>query len=206
MVGRLRMRYVPAMRRPQEGGFTLIELLGVLVIIGIAAGISVYRVNHWRYRMDANARLVQNFILSAQQVAVRRNVQVQVMVDAYNHRLRLLKDYNGDEQMDAADTVQFRSLMDGALFIAPARTLDGAQAAVLTGPGARENGNALQRAFLIAPTGMLLAANGRGSGDVVIYLGSPRGLDADARAVAVTGATGRPVFFSNAGGTWRRVD
>jgi hypothetical protein len=85
-------------------------------------------------------------------------------------------------------------------------TVDGAAAAILTGPGARETGNALQRAFLISPSGQLLAAAGSGAGDVVIYLASPRGIAADARAVGVIGATGRTVFYSNARGSWRKVD
>ena len=74
--------------RTRRVGFTLFEIIGVLAIIGIAAGMAVYRVNYWRYRMDGNARLVQNFIIAAQQVAVRKNVQVQVMLDADGHRLR----------------------------------------------------------------------------------------------------------------------
>ena len=155
----------------RRAGFTLFEIIGALVIIGIAAGMAVYRVNYWRYRMDGNARLVQNFIIAAQQVAVRKNVQVQV-----------------------------------ARFAAPLTTLDGATAAILTGPGARETGNALQRAFLISPAGQLLPATGNAAGDVVIYLGSPRAVSTDARAVGVIGATGRTVFYSNARGAWRKVD
>ena len=192
--------------RSRRAGFTLFELIGVLAIMGIAAGMAVYRVNYWRYRMDGNARLVQNFIIAAQQVAVRKNVQVQVMLDADAHRLRRLEDYNGNGAMDTGDTVMYRPLQERARFEAPARPIDGAAAAILTGPGARETGNALQRAFLISPSGQLLAAAGSGAGDVVIYLASPRGIATDARAVGVIGATGRTVFYSNARGSWRKVD
>lgn len=192
--------------RSRRAGFTLFELIGVLAIMGVAAGMAVYRVNYWRYRMDGNARLVQNFIIAAQQVAVRKNVQVQVMLDADAHRLRRLEDYNGNGAMDTGDTVMYRPLQERARFEAPARTIDGAAAAILTGPGARETGNALQRAFLISPSGQLLAAAGSGAGDVVIYLASPRGIATDARAVGVIGATGRTVFYSNARGSWRKVD
>ncbi len=192
--------------RSRRAGFTLFEIIGVLAIMGVAAGMAVYRVNYWRYRMDGNARLVQNFIIAAQQVAVRKNVQVQVMLDADAHRLRRLEDYNGNGAMDTGDTVMYRPLQERARFEAPARTIDGAAAAILTGPGARETGNALQRAFLISPSGQLLAAAGSGAGDVVIYLASPRGIATDARAVGVIGATGRTVFYSNARGSWRKVD
>lgn len=190
----------------RRAGFTLFEIIGALVIIGIAAGMAVYRVNYWRYRMDGNARLVQNFIIAAQQVAVRKNVQVQVMLDGSAHRLRRIEDYNGNGLMDTGDTAMYRPLQEGARFAAPLTTLDGATAAILTGPGARETGNALQRAFLISPAGQLLPATGNAAGDVVIYLGSPRAVSTDARAVGVIGATGRTVFYSNARGAWRKVD
>ena len=108
--------------------------------------------------------------------------------------------------MDTGDTAMYRPLQERARFAAPASTIDGATAAILTGPGARETGNALQRAFLISPSGQLLPASGSGAGDVVMYLGSPRGIATDARAVGVIGATGRTVFYSNAGGSWRKVD
>jgi len=192
--------------RSRRAGFTLFEIIGALAIIGIAAGMAVYRVNYWRYRMDGNARLVQNFIIAAQQVAVRKNVQVQVMLDAGAHRLRRVEDYNANGLMDTGDTTAYRPLQEGARFAAPGVTVDGAAAAILTGPGARETGNALQRAFLISPSGQLLAAAGSGAGDVVIYLASPRGIATDARAVGVIGATGRTVFYSNARGSWRKVD
>jgi prepilin-type N-terminal cleavage/methylation domain-containing protein len=194
--------------RPQSrrAGFTLLEIIGVLAIIGIAAGMAVYRVNYWRYRMDGNARLVQNFIIAAQQVAVRKNVQVQVMLDGSAHRLRRIEDYNGNGLMDTGDTAMYRPLQEGARFASPATTVDGATAAILTGPGARETGNALQRAFLISPAGQLLPATGSGAGDVVIYLGSPRELATDARAVGVIGATGRTVFYSNVTGAWRKLN
>lgn len=192
--------------RAHRAGFTLLEILGVLVIIGIASGMAIYRVNYWRYRMDGNARLVQNFIIAAQQVAIRKNVQVQVMLDADGHRLRRIEDYNANGLMDTGDTAMYRPLQEGARFAAPASTVDGASAAILTGPGARETGNALQRAFLISPAGQLLPASGSGAGDVVMYLGSPRGVATDARAVGVIGATGRTVFYSSARGSWRKVD
>lgn len=192
--------------RSRRAGFTFLEIIGVLVIAGIAAGIAVYRLNYWRYRMDGGARLVQNFIIAAQQVAVRKNVQVQVMLDAGAHRLRRIEDYNANGVMDIADTAMYRTLQDGARFASPMTTIDGAPAAILTGPGARETGNALQRAFLISPAGQLLPATPSGAGDVVIYLGSPRGVATDARAVAVIGATGRTVFYSNVTGTWRKLN
>jgi hypothetical protein len=69
----------------------------------------------------------------------------------------------------------------------------------MTGPGIIETGNPLQRAITIEP-------NGSVSGDVVVYIGSPRALPEDFRALTVVGATARTGFWSRAGGSWRQRD
>jgi Tfp pilus assembly protein FimT len=193
-----------ASRRGRSSGFSFLELVLVIVLIGLATRAFVVRFNYWRYRMDGNVRLVQNAILAAQQTAVQRNVQVQVMIDADQHRVRILQDYNANGIMDAGDTAVYRPLVDGARFAAPGRTLDGAAASFVTGAGMRETGNALQRAFLITPGGQVSPSSGSGAGDVVVYLGSPRRVTTDERAVQVIGATTRSVFWSRVSGQWRQ--
>lgn len=192
----------PSRRRPS--GFTLVEALFVLALIGLAVRAFVVRFNYWRYRMDGNVRLVQTAILAAQQTAVQRNVQVQVMIDADQHRVRILQDYNANGIMDAGDTAVYRPLADGARFAAPSSTLDGIAASFMTGAGMRETGNALQRAFLITPGGQVSPSSGAGAGDVVVYLGSPRRVTTDERAVQVIGATTRTVFWSRVTGRWQQ--
>ena len=186
-------------RRP---GFTIVEALMVLVLISLAARAFMVRFNYWRYRMDGNVRLVQNAVLAAQQIAVRKNVQVQVMVDANLHQVRILQDFNANGIMDSGDTVTYRALTDGARFASPSSTLDGVAASFMTGPGMRQTGNSLQRAFLITPGGQVSPSSGVGAGDVVIYLGSPRVQVTDQRAVQVIGATTRTVFWSRVSGRW----
>ncbi|MEK0430218.1 MAG: hypothetical protein RL139_22 [Gemmatimonadota bacterium] len=193
-----------ASRRGRFPGFSFLELVFVIVLIGLAARAFFVRFNYWRYRMDGNVALVQNAILAAQQTAIQRNVQVQVMIDASAHRVRILQDYNTNGIMDAGDTVIYRPLIDGARFAAPGSTLDGVAASFVTGPGMRETGNTLQRAFLITPSGQVSPSSGAGAGDVVVYLGSPRGLTTDERAVQVIGATTRAIFWSRASGRWRQ--
>lgn len=176
----------------------------VIVLIGLAARAFFVRFNYWRYRMDGNVALVQNAILAAQQTAIQRNVQVQVMIDASAHRVRILQDYNTNGIMDAGDTAIYRPLIDGARFAAPGSTLDGVAASFMTGPGMRETGNTLQRAFLITPAGQVSPSSGAGAGDVVVYLGSPRRVTTDERAVQVIGATTRAQFWTRVSGQWRR--
>lgn len=185
--------------RPRRPAFTLIEILMVMTLIGIIAGFAVTRVSYWSYRMDANIRLLQNAIIGAQQLAITRNVTVQVMFDADAHRVRILQDFNNNGIMDASDSARFRPLADGAQFQEPPTTLDGAPAAYMTGPGVIATGNPLQLAIRIA-------ANGSLSGDVVVYIGSPRRLPEDFRALTIVGATARTGFWSRGGGAWRKRD
>lgn len=180
-------------------GFTLIEILFVVALVGIAAGFAISRVSFWGYRMDANIRLMQNAIIGAQQTAITKNVAVQVMFDANDHRLRILQDYNNNGVMDATDTVRYRPLADGAMFQSPPSTIDGAAAAYMTGAGVVETGNPQQLAIRIGPNGAL-------SGDAVVYIGSPRRLAEDYRALTIIGATARTGFWSNGGGAWRQRD
>ena len=184
-------------RRPRA--FTLIEILMVIALIGLVTGFAITRFSYWSYRMDANIRLMQNVIIGAQQLAITRNVTVQVMFDATANRIRVLQDFNANGVMDASDSARYRPLADGAQFGTPPTTIDGATASYMTGPGVIETGNALQRALRISP-------NGSVSGDAVVYIGSPRALPEDFRALTVVGATARTGFWTRAGGAWRQRD
>jgi len=186
------------MRRARPA-FTLIEILMVIALIGVIVGLAVTRVSFWGYRMDANIRLMQNAIIGAQQTAITKNVTVQVMFDANDSRLRILQDYNNNGVMDSSDSVRYRPLADGAQFQSPPNTIDGAAAAYMTGPGVVETGNPMQLAIRIGPNGAL-------SGDAVVYIGSPRRLDEDFRALTILGATARTAFWSRGGGAWRKRD
>jgi prepilin-type N-terminal cleavage/methylation domain-containing protein len=184
---------------PRRRAFTLIEILMVIALIGVVAGFAVTRFSYWSYRMDANIRLLQNAIIGAQQTAITRNVNVQVMFDANAHRVRVLQDFNNNGVMDATDSVRYRPLADGAQFQSPPTTIDAIASAYMTGPGVIETGNPLQRAIRIEP-------NGSVSGDVVVYIGSPRNLPEDFRALTIVGATARTGFWSRASGTWLQRD
>lgn len=179
--------------------FTLIEILMVMALIGIVVGFAATRVNYWSYRMDANIRVLQNAIIGAQQTAITKNVTVQVMFDATANHVRILQDYNNNGLMDSSDSVRYRPLADGAEFQEPPTTIDGAAPAYMTGPGVVVTGNPLQLAITIG-------ANGALSGDVFVYVGSPRRVPEDFRAMSIVGATARTGFWSRGGGVWRKRD
>jgi prepilin-type N-terminal cleavage/methylation domain-containing protein len=176
--------------------FTLIEVLLVMTLIGIVAGWAISRFSVSGYRMDTNIRMLQNALIGAQQTAITRNVNVQVMFDAVNARVRVLLDTDNDGTASANETVTYRWL-DGARFLTPTKSIDGDPEFYMTGLGVIETGNPLQRAIRIAPNGAL-------SGDVVVYIGTEAGRTADLRALAITGATARTAFWSHMTGAWRR--
>jgi prepilin-type N-terminal cleavage/methylation domain-containing protein len=181
---------------PSRRAFTLIEVLMVVALIGIFAGWAISRVNTSSYRMDANVRLLQNLLIGAQQTAITRNVHVQVMFDAAGERVRVLLDSDNNGEVSTDETVTFRAL-DGAQFLTPVSTIDGANEFYLTGPGRVPNRPALQQAIRFAPNGSL-------TGDVVLYLGTSPGRTQDLRALAIAGATSRTTFWSFATGVWVR--
>lgn len=180
-------------------GFTLVEILIVITLIAVVAGWAVTRFTNMNYRMDANIRMLQNAIIAAQQTAIARNIPVQLMFDASSDsamRVRILLDADDDGQVSVNETVSYRPL-DGARFLAPAATIDGATPAYATGPGLVTGRPALLQALRIAPNGTL-------GGDVVVYIGTVANRPYDLRALAITGATARTAFWSNANGSWAR--
>ncbi len=177
----------------------MIEIVMVLVLLGLVAGFALSRVDFQAYRMDANVRLMQNVVIGAQQMAITRNVHVQVMFDATANRLRIVQDFNDNGVMDATDSVRYRPLQAAAEFQTPPETLDGAAAAFVTGPGRIETGNPQQLAIRFAPNGTL-------SGDVVVYVGSASRRPEHLRAMTIVGATARTAFWSYGLGVWNRRD
>ncbi|MEX2180912.1 MAG: GspH/FimT family pseudopilin [Gemmatimonadaceae bacterium] len=186
------------MQRPRPA-FSLIEVVLVLTLIGIVAGWAITNLRASGYQMDSNVRLLQNAMIGAQQTAITRNVTVQVMFDATLQRIRILQDADDDGTASESEVMSYRPLFDGARFLTPATTLDGALPYYLTGPGVIETGNPLQRAIRITPNGAL-------SGDVVVYLGTTAARPNDMRALTIIGATARTGFWSHATGAWRQRD
>lgn len=192
--------------RVRASGFTLLELLAVLTLIGLAAAAFGVRLDVWRYRMDGNARFVQNTLLGAQQIAVTQNVPVLLLFDASAHRIGLVRDLDGNRQMDATDPTVWKSLLDGGRFRDPPSTIDGALAVFATGPGMDAVTSAGLPRLVITPSGSIAPTAGQSTGDVIVYLGSPSGRASHARAVRVLGATVRSTAWSFASGAWRSLD
>ena len=188
--------HAPTRATTRRRGFTIVELAMVLGIVAIFAALAVPAVDFNRFRMDANARLVQNQLLWAQSRAVQRNMQVLVELYYDRDQFRLVEDSTANGSHTAGEQVFWTTLSNAMKFVTPPTTIDAATPYYATGAGITLNGAQQYPTLIFYP-------NGSSSGDAVIYLGSPRGRPQDNRAIKVSGATSKMYFYRmGANGVW----
>lgn len=180
---------------PYRRGYTIIEIALVLSLIAIMAVMAMPKVSLLRYRQDANGRLVQRTLISAQQTAVQRNTNVLFVVDYAASRMRVVQDTNASGAADAAEAWVSWTLAEGSKFSIPTTTVDGATAYYATGPGITTT--------TAGPT-ITFRPDGSASGDAVIYVGVGSGRTDALRAVELAGSTGRTRLWRYVSGSWRR--
>ncbi len=191
------LRWAAGARRHAPAGFTVIELAIALGIAAILAALALPAVDFNRYRMDANARLVQNTLLWAQARAVQRNMNVLVQFDYDRAQFHIVDDSTGDGAWTTGEVESYRRLAESMKFAVPPSTIDGATPAYATGSGIT---------MTTYPT-LTFYPNGSASGDAVIYLGSPRGRRQDYRAVKVTASTSKMyIYRMGANGVWSQSE
>ena len=186
-------------------GFTIIEMAIAMGVIAILAAIALPNIDFNRFRMDANARNVQNQLIAAQYTAVQRNRPVIVSFMYNQDQFRLVVDLNSDGIWNSStETRQWRTLSEGAKFVRPPRTIDGASRYYATGPGLSYIDATGQSSTCNNCPTFTFFPNGSTSGDVVVYLGSktsPR--PEDNRAVQIYGATSKVhIWRMQPNGNW----
>ena len=172
-------------------------MLIAVSVLAIMVRIALPRVSLNRYRMDGAARLVQTVLTVGQQTAIQRGAPVLVIGDASAspNRLEIVVDANGDGSFTLGERRQYRALPEGAVFLAPGSTVDGATAAIATGSGVTFPATARWQ--------VTFSPGGGATGDAVVYLGTSSTRDDDRRAVGLTGATARTRFWRRRDGSWR---
>jgi prepilin-type N-terminal cleavage/methylation domain-containing protein len=186
-----RMRYKSGRR-----GYTIIEVAIALAVAAIMAALALPAIDFNRFRMDANARVVQNWLLSAQSRAVQRNTQVLLEVFFDRNQVRFVDDTSGNGQWDNPETRVYATLSENMKFVTPPSTIDGATPYYATGAGITLSSPGSRPILTFYP-------NGSSSGDAVFYLGSPAGRNEDYRAIKVTAATARIyIYRMGATGVW----
>ena len=193
MVNRLYAR-----AKDKRRGWTIIELSIVLAVIVILAAIALPNIDFQRYRMDANAREVQNQFISQQLQAIQLNMPMIVTLNYSFGYLSITQDKNRNGTTDVGERTFNRALVEGTTFVIPPVSIDGATPYYATGPGLTY----LNLTYLY-PT-VTFYPNGSTSGDVVIYIGSLAGRRTDMRALKITGSTSKVAFYRmQSDGTWK---
>jgi prepilin-type N-terminal cleavage/methylation domain-containing protein len=182
-------------------GWTMIEMSIVIAVVVLLAAIALPNIDFARYRMDANARTVQNQFIAQQLTAIQKNMPVIVTIVYDQGRLAITEDANSNGIADSTEYTYNRTLVEGAQFVIPPVSIDSATPYYATGPGLTY----LNQTYMY-PT-VTFYPNGSTSGDVVIYIGSTAGRLTDMRALQIVGATSKVKFYRMASdGTWHLAD
>jgi prepilin-type N-terminal cleavage/methylation domain-containing protein len=172
-----------------ELGMTLFELMIVVTMIGILSGIALSRLDWTRYRADAAGRTVMAELASAQRVGLSLQANI-VITFPDSTKMMVLEDINNSGTPTAGERVRYVTLNDGFAF-------GRVNAPDVPNPDA---------ATML--TGLVFHRDGSSDVSGTVYLHGP-GYDQACRrcrAISVTRATGRIVWYSYASGTWRRAN
>ena len=180
----------------------MIEMAIVIAVIAILSAIALPNIDFARFRMDSNARTVQNQFIAQQLTAVQKNMPVIITLVYDAGRLTITEDANRNGVAEATEYTYNRTLVEGAQFVIPPSTIDGASPPYYaTGPGLTY----INQTYLY-PT-VTFYPNGSTSGDVVVYIGSTSNKLTDMRALQITGATAKVHFWRmQADGTWKLAE
>lgn len=168
----------------------------VLALMAIMAAMALPKISFMRYRQDANGRLVQRTLISAQQTSIQRNMNVFFVIDYTASRMLVVRDINANGLVDMpSDSAVSWALAEGARFAIPTTTVDGATAYYATGPGITTTA--------AGPT-ITFRPDGSASGDALVYVGLPNGNPEALRAIELAGSTGRTRLWRYLAGAWRK--
>lgn len=169
-------------------GVTLVELMIVVVLIGILSAIAASRLDWNRYRADSVSRGVMAELAIAQRLAVTLGADVRVTIET--GRLVIHEDTNNDNLVNNGERVRNAVLDFGFQF------------------GKGTAGNTPSPADPTAVTSLVFRRDGTASRNGTVYIMWPNN-DPNCkkcRAIAVSKATGRVVWYSYATGAWKRAN
>ena len=170
-------------------GVTLLEMLIVLVMVGILASIAASRLDYTKYRADSSARGVLTDLANAQRLAVSLQANIRVTIPD-SARMLIHEDLDNNATVGSSERVRSLPLDNNFKF---------------------SKGTAADTPSPSDPTALTVLTfrrDGSANRGGTFYLAGPGSdpLCRHCRAIAVTRATGRVVFYSYASGSWKRAN
>lgn len=189
------MRRAPELALPGRSnasgrlGVTLFELLIVIVMIGILSAIAMTRLDWKKYQADAAGRGVMAELASAQRLALSLGSNVVVTLPD-SGRMQILEDANDDGAASTGERVRTVPLDNFFSFG------QGSATAV----GSPDDGTAL--------TTITFHRDGSADRSGTFYVHGPNEAAScvHCRAISISRATGRVVWYTYATGSWKRAN
>lgn len=171
-------------------GMTLFELMVVIAMIGILSAIALTRLDWKRYQADAAARGMMGELAIAQRLAL--SLQNNVIASFPDSgRMQILEDANNDGIAGASERIRTVPLDNNFAF----------------GKANAPNVPSPDDPTIIS-TPLTFHRDGSADRSGTVYIHGP-GYDpncAHCRAISVSRATGRVVWYSYASGAWKRAN
>lgn len=168
---------------------TLLELMIVIAMIGILSAIAITRLDWHRYQADASARGVMAELATAQRLALSLQSNI-VVTFPDSGRMQILEDANNDGVAEGSERLRTVPL-DNNFYFGKA-----------TAPDVPSPETPTQF------TTLTFHRDGSADKSGTLYMHGP-GYDpncAHCRAIAITRATGRVVWYSYGTGAWKRAN
>lgn len=168
---------------------TLLEMLVVIVMIGILSAIAMSRLDWTRYRADAAGRGVMAELATTQRLALSLQSDMRITFPD-STRMKILEDANNDGAAGGGERVRYVVLDNNFSF----------------GKASAPDVPSPEDATTI--TNVAFHRDGSADKSGTLYLHGPGADPAckHCRAVAISRATGRVVWYSYASGSWKRAN
>ena len=184
--------------RQRRRGFSLIELVMVCIIVGLMALIVMPRIRIDNSQVDTAARTISMSMMVAQREAVGRQQNVLVMFDTAHHVVRTVWDSNNNGAVDGGEKTRPFLLPDRVIIGLPPDVQRLGGPLETSSPGLSTSGGPY----------FIMQRGGSVDRSAIIYFTTRAsmngGLYRDVRAMWLSRATGRPVWYKWNGSAWRR--
>ena len=181
------------MRDHRRTGFTLLELVVVLVITGVITGLALPRLDLAGYRVDASVQGLRTILQQAQRASLEQQYDIYAMFDTAANVVTIAEDANNDGVIQPSEHIRRQTLYEQTTYAVPPVGIDGDVGTPIDGPDLGSMGG--------VPC-IVFHRDGAASSNVDVYIKAPADPRAAYRAVRVSRATGRTLWFKYTSHGW----